>query len=180
MTKTPASSVDLVPHDPSWAALANAEGDRLCQTLGGILITVHHIGSTAIPDIHAKPILDLMPVVVSIEQLEDYQEVIASIGYDWRGEFGLPGRRYCTRNDPATGRRLVNAHCYQQGSSEIDRHLAFRDYLRDHPDLARAYEQEKQRCRALHADDIATYTDCKDDWIRRVEAEALLWKNGQP
>ena len=117
-----------------------------------------------------------MPVATTLRALDDHRQRVEGLGYEWWGELGLPGRRYCTRCDPATGRRLVQLHCYAVGSPGIDRHLAFRDYLRHRPDLARAYEREKERCRALHPEDSHAYADCKSPWIAAVESEALLWK----
>src|SRR5690242_10560060 len=101
----PPIRVELVPHDGSWAAGATAEGERLTAALGPVLLAVHHVGSTAIPGIAAKPILDLLPVVVSIDALDERRPDLEVIGYEWWGELGLPGRRYCTRGDPVTGRR---------------------------------------------------------------------------
>lgn len=164
--------VELVPHDPAWAERAQDESARL-MTAASAIITVHHIGSTAIPGIRAKPILDLIPVVESLAALDDSRTTLEALGYVWWGEYGLPGRRYCTLDDPATGRRKAQLHCYERGSAEITRHLAFRDHLRAHPGLARAYDAEKARCRERHPRDSHAYGDCKADWIRRIEAQAL-------
>src|SRR5258705_10324227 len=165
--------VELHPHDPKWVGSARTESARLSGALGETLIVVHHIGSTAIPGIHAKPIIDLMPIVRTIAELEGLRAVVEGLGYAWWGEYGLEGRRYCTFDDPASGRRKVQLHFYEDGAPWIRRHLAFRDYLRSRPDLVREYEAEKMRCAELHPMDSHAYTKCKDAWIKRVEAEAL-------
>jgi len=169
----PPFKVELVPHNPRWATRAEAEGRAIAATLGDCLVEVHHIGSTAIPGIHAKPVIDLLPVVTGLAALDARRSAIEALGYDWRGEYGLPDRRYGSKS--ASGRRLVHMHAYAQGSPEIARHLAFRDYLRAHPDVARAYDREKIRCRALHPEDSHAYGACKSAWIARVEAEALTF-----
>jgi GrpB-like predicted nucleotidyltransferase (UPF0157 family) len=166
-------AVELVPHDPRWAEDARREAAHLAGALGESLVTVHHVGSTAIPGIRAKPILDLIPVFASLPALDESRLRIESLGYAWWGEYGLPGRRYCTWDDPLTGRREVQLHAYLIGSVEITRLLSFRDFLRARPDIARAYDAEKARCAELHPLDSHAYTDCKCDWIRRIEDEAL-------
>jgi GrpB-like predicted nucleotidyltransferase (UPF0157 family) len=169
----PAIPVELWPHDPAWAEDAQREARRVAAAVGDLIVCVHHIGSTAVPSICAKPILDLMPVVRSLSELDPARPVFEGLGYDWWGEYGLQGRRYCTLDDPETSRRKVQLHCFQVSSSEIERLLAFRDYLRSNPDLARAYEVEKRRCQALHPNDSTAYSACKGDWIRKIEADAL-------
>lgn len=172
----PPIKVELVACDPDWARQAQAEAERLSASAGPCLVVVHHIGSTAIPGIRAKPVIDLLPVVRSLAAFDAYRRSIEALGYEWWGEYGLPGRRYCTKSDPRTGRRLVQAHCYEQGSPEVTRHLAFRDYLRANPDIAAEYGRMKEACRDAHPADSHAYSDCKEGWIRRIEADALVWR----
>jgi GrpB-like predicted nucleotidyltransferase (UPF0157 family) len=100
---------------------------------------------------------------------------VEALGYECLGEFGLAGRRYCRRNDPVTGKRAYQLHCYAEGWSDIDRHIAFAGYLRLHPLIAKEYEAEKVRAAALHPDNTFDYNDAKNDWIKRVEQDALRW-----
>jgi GrpB-like predicted nucleotidyltransferase (UPF0157 family) len=155
--------------------MARAEIACLHEALGDVIVTVHHIGSTSIPGIMAKPIIDLLPVVSDLGNLDLSMPRVKFLGYDCLGEFGLPGRRYCRRNDPTTGRRAYQLHFYACGSHEIARHLAFPNYLRAHPVSAKDYEAEKIRAAALHPDNIIDYNDAKNDWIKRVEQDALNW-----
>ena len=105
---------------------------------------------------------------------------IRKLGYEWLGEFGIPGRRYCRKNDPVTGKRTFQLHCFARGAAEIARLLAFRDYLRAHPEKARAYEAEKRRAAALYPNNVLDYNAAKDNWIKQTEQEALIWAAGAP
>lgn len=173
-------AVELQPHSARWAAMAAEESQRLKAALGDLLIVVHHIGSTAIPPIMAKPVVDLIPIVSDISRLDAQEATVRALGYKWFGEFGLPGRRYCYLKDARSGQRLFQLHCYQDGSPEVPRHLAFRDYLRAHPALAREYEAEKIRAATARSDDVNAYNDEKNDWIKRVEKDALAWFSAAP
>ncbi|MCX5580727.1 GrpB family protein [Kaistia terrae] len=171
--------VDLQPHSPAWQPAAEHEAQRLADALGPHLIVVHHIGSTAIADIVAKPILDLIPVVFSITAFDACRSILLDLGYEWWGEYGMAGRRYATLTDGATGQRCIQLHIFEQGSRHIERHLAFRDYLRANPEKAREYEAVKLRSRDRHPSDSHAYTDAKSAWIRATEVEAVEFYRGR-
>src|SRR5215468_7624787 len=132
--------VVLAAYDPEWPRMAARRADEL-RALGATLVTVHHIGSTSVPGLAAKPIIDLMPLVTSLADLDRDRGRVEALGYRWHGELGIAGRRYCTLSD--AGGRLVQLHFFAADSAQVRRHIAFRDYLRVHPEAAAAYEAEK-------------------------------------
>jgi GrpB-like predicted nucleotidyltransferase (UPF0157 family) len=159
--------------DPGWPALFELEATRWRAAGVEGLIDIHHIGSTAVAGLPAKPIIDMLPVFSGTERLEQARAPLEALGYDWMGPYGLPARRYCRRDDPESGTRLFHAHCYVIGAPDIDRHLAFRDALRGNGALRAGYSAVKGRCAALHPGDAEGYGPCKSDWIAKVEARAL-------
>jgi GrpB-like predicted nucleotidyltransferase (UPF0157 family) len=169
----PPIPVILAAYNPEWPQMAASHAERL-GVLGSTLVTVHHIGSTSVPGLAAKPIIDLMPLVTDLADLDRERRCVEALGYDWHGELGISGRRYCTLSDEA-GIRIVQLHFFNADSSRAERHIAFRDYLRAHPDAASAYEREKRHAQDLHPNDSHAYTDEKAAWIRDTEAKALVW-----
>jgi GrpB-like predicted nucleotidyltransferase (UPF0157 family) len=97
--------VELVPHSPLWSEMAAAETLRLKGALGDVLVTVHHMGSTAIPGIMAKPIVDMIPIVTDLDALDAATPRVVALGYKSFGEFGIPTRRYFNWTDPVTCKR---------------------------------------------------------------------------
>ncbi len=166
--------IDLVPHDPAWARRAAQEAGLVALALGPSLIRIEHIGSTAIPGLWAKPTIDLMPVVTTLAAADARESTMIALGYESRGEFGLEGRRFYSR-DAADGQRLFNVHCWAEGHEALARHVAFRDYLRGHPEQAMAYETEKRRAIAAANNDSALYQREKAAWIDACQARALAW-----
>lgn len=138
--------VILAAYNPEWPRIAAAHAECL-RMLGSILVTVHHIGSTSVPGLAAKPIIDLMPIIADLAELDGQRRRIETFGYMWHGELGISGRRYCTLADE-TGVRAVQLHFFKAGSPHVERHIAFRDYLRAHPEAASAYAIEKRRAQA--------------------------------
>ena len=174
----PPIPVILAAYDLAWPRLAARHAERL-RAVDATVLAVHHIGSTSVPGLAAKPIIDLMPIIASLADLDRERWRVEQLGYDWQGELGIPGRRYCALSDRA-GLRVAQLHFFEAGSPQVRRHLAFRDYLRAHPAAARAYEAEKRRAQALHPDDSHAYNDAKDAWIRTAETEALNWFTTTP
>jgi GrpB-like predicted nucleotidyltransferase (UPF0157 family) len=166
--------VIVVPHDPAWPDAFAAASREVAVAMGENLISVHHIGSTSIPGIWAKPVIDMLPVVRDIGAVDAQAGALRRLGYEVMGEYGIPGRRYFRLDDPA-GMRTRNVHVFADGSPHVARHLAFRDFMRAHGELARQYSDLKRRLAELHPNDIEAYMDGKDAFIKEMEARALRW-----
>jgi GrpB-like predicted nucleotidyltransferase (UPF0157 family) len=130
------------PHDPRWSTAFLAETEVLKAALGGVEIALHHIGSTAVRGVWAKPIIDIAAAVHRLEELDARRAELQRIGYEALGEHGIPGRRYF-RKVSADGEG-VHVHAFARGSERIADHIYFRDFLRIRPDLADAYSALKR------------------------------------
>ncbi|QDT71708.1 GrpB family protein [Lacipirellula limnantheis] len=166
--------VVVVPPNAGWPAEFTTEAGCLLEALAKNVVNIHHIGSTAIPGIFAKPVIDILLVVRDLRILDDSPPVIERLGYEIMGEFGIPGRRYF-RKDSAEGVRTHQVHAFQVGSAEIDRHLAFRDYMRSNLSASASYSNLKRQLAAQYPDDLSAYMDGKDAFIKEHEARALRW-----
>jgi GrpB-like predicted nucleotidyltransferase (UPF0157 family) len=166
--------VRVVPHDPNWRHAFDVEAVRIVQALGEPRVTVHHVGSTAIPGIVAKPVIDILLEVERIDRLDQQVAGMQGLGYEALGEFGIPGRRYFRKNDES-GTRSHHVHGFLAGSDGAIRHLAFRAYMVAHPSEAQAYGALKEWLASLHPNDIDAYMDGKDSFIKDRERIALDW-----
>lgn len=169
----PTFSVVVVPHQQEWSQQFAEEAARLRALLGDEVVAIHHIGSTAIPTIFAKPIIDLLVEVHSVVRLDALAEKMESADYQPRGEYGLIGRRYFTK--PIYGIRTHHIHCYTTDHPALLRHLVFRDYMLAHPETAEAYSQLKQRLALLYPTNRQGYMDGKDPFIKEVESKMMGW-----
>lgn len=168
--------VVVVPYDPAWPALAAAEAARLRAALDENVLAIHHFGSTAVPGLCAKPILDLLPVVADLGRVDGYNARMIALGYTPRGEYGLPGRRYFPRVLPdADETHTHHVHFYQAGDEQVRRHLAVRDFLIAHPAEAAAYGRLKDSLARQFPWDIDAYVDGKDAYVKDLEQRALAW-----
>ena len=166
--------VKVVPHAESWAREFAREVPVIRECLGANTNEIHHIGSTAIPDIFAKPIIDILAEVKSIAEVDGASGAMRGAGYEAMGEFGIAGRRYF-RKDDSGGVRTHHVHAFEVGHLDVARHLAFRDYLRSHPEVAREYSDLKRGLAAEHPEDMQSYVDGKYGFIKRVDRVAAGW-----
>jgi len=166
--------VVVVEHDPAWRDEFEEESQRIARVLGDRVLRLHHIGSTAIPGIFAKPVIDLLMEVENIVELDANSGAMEGLGYESMGEFGIPGRRYFRRNN-AVGDRTHQVHAFESRSPEIIRHLAFRDYMIAHWSEAQAYGDLKRNLAREFPEDIQGYMKGKDPFIKEHEARALVW-----
>jgi GrpB-like predicted nucleotidyltransferase (UPF0157 family) len=166
--------VVVVPYDPAWRSQFATEAELILRALGDNVVAVHHIGSTAIPGIFAKPIIDILLEVHDLARLDSQAGALMELGYEAMGEFGIPGRRYFRKINDA-GVRTHHVHAFQAGSAEVERHLAFRDYMIAHPAAAEAYGALKRELAQAHPDDRQAYMDGKDTFVKEHEAKALDW-----
>jgi GrpB-like predicted nucleotidyltransferase (UPF0157 family) len=179
----------IAQYDPRWPAMFEAERSRILAACEGVADVVHHIGSTSVPGLAAKPVIDILigvhdPALLDVsaevpadpridEAIEPagnkghvrFVQAFVRLGYTYRGENTLPGRLYLKR----AGWHL---HVTQIGSPFWVTHLAFRDWLREHPDDARAYATLKRSLAQRHGSDRIGYTEAKADFIQGILRKA--------
>lgn len=171
--------VEVVPHDPRWKDAFEAEAERVAEALGENVVAVHHIGSTAISGIYAKPVVDMLVEVRDVAEVDGRSSSMESIGYEVMGEYGIPGRRYF-RKDDREGIRTHQIHAFEAGSGEVVRHLSFRDYMLAHPADAQRYGELKRRLAEEHPQSFDEYMDGKDGFIKEIDRRAAQWRTSQP
>jgi GrpB-like predicted nucleotidyltransferase (UPF0157 family) len=165
--------VELSAYSPLWPAVFELERERLGAIFAGEDIAIEHIGSTAVPGLGAKPIIDIMLGVADLAVVESRVEALAGEGYRYVREFemAIPDRRYFDKPEGNPGR--FHLHAVVNGSPFWVRHLAFRDALRADPALAQRYWKVKQHAAARHPLDRSAYTEGKTDFIRGVVQRSL-------
>lgn len=172
----PPKRVVVVEYDPAWPD--QFEGLRLvlASRVAELAVAIHHVGSTAVPSLAAKPIIDIDIEIPSRDSLPELVARLAELGYDHQGDLGVTGRE-AFRNRAATdvprdgsGRTRPRHHLYAcaSGNRSLVRHLAFRDYLRDHPEAVEEYGDLKFDLSAMFPQDIESYIAGKTGFVERV------------
>ena len=164
--------VEVMPYDKRWVSKFEEESRKLYEIFGAEMIELHHIGSTSVSGLHAKPIIDMMPVVRDIHRVNDFNTAMIAIGYEPKGENGIAGRRYFQKGGDC---RTHHVHIYARGNSEIKRHIAFRDYLLAHPDVAQEYGSLKEKLAQEFPYDIESYIKGKELLASDINRKAIAW-----
>lgn len=165
----PHATVVIEGYDPTWPVEFERLKTRVLKALGDDAVGVEHVGSTAVPGLAAKPVIDLDVVVRSTDDLPDAIERLAAIGYVHRGDLGIPGREAFQW---LAGERRHHLYVVVAGNREHRRHLMFRDYLRAHREEAVKYARLKRELAREHAEDRDAYTGGKSEFVERVLAAA--------
>ena len=161
----------VTEYDPLWPQKFQAESLLIRGILADNCLAIYHIGSTAVPGLAAKPIIDMMAVVKSLAQVDDAAEDFSQIGYEYLGEFGIAGRRYLRKGGEE---RTHQIHIFQADNwHNIGRHLAFRDYLRSHEKERAEYAAIKTELAQRFPYDIDGYCDGKAHFVQEMERAAL-------
>ena len=165
--------VKLSKYDPNWINLFQEEKKQISNKLGDKIVTVEHIGSTSVPGLGAKPIIDILLGVKNISDADEFIPKMTELGYEYRNNFEhvMPYRRYFTKPG------FYHVHTVEVTSSFWKRHLLFRDYLRAHVEVRDAYYKLKKELAEREWDDTNDYALAKTGFIKRIEKEAEVYYN---
>lgn len=158
----------LSPYEPNWPLLFLQEKERLLASLANYILDIQHIGSTSIPGMPAKPILDIGAAVANFEEARHCVPLLEQLGYTYKGENGIARRHYFVKGDP----RTHHLHMLESDSAEWKNHLLFRDYLCANPASANEYASLKQTLATQFATDREAYQEGKENFIQAVLLQA--------
>ncbi|WP_188456212.1 GrpB family protein [Virgibacillus oceani] len=163
--------VRLSRYDENWINMFEDEAAFLSGIFEDEIIEFEHFGSTSVPGMTAKPVIDMMCLVKDIGKIDRFNDQMRLLGYDVAGEWGIHGRRLFRKGGE---NRTHHIHVYQYDNPQIKRHLVFRDYLRAHPDEVERYRGLKEELSQRY-DDTALYSKAKKPFIKEMEQLALEW-----
>ena len=168
--------ITVIEYSPLWKNKYKEESLLIRNILADNCIAIYHIGSTSVEGLAAKPIIDIMAVVRSLEIVDTVAEKFSDIGYEYLGEFGIEGRRYLRKGGDEQTHQL---HIFQADDwNNIGRHLAFRDYMRTHEKEREEYAKIKIELAKKYPYDIDGYCDGKENFVREMEEIAISQFDG--
>ncbi len=168
--------VEIVSYDERWPEIYSEEVQPIQEVLSLIVVEAHHIGSTSVPELSAKPVIDIMILVDDLMLMENYDKQMTAIGYVPKGSCGVLGRCYFDKDIERDGAIKVNVHVYEYGDPQALRQLWFRDYLSEHPSDRDAYAVLKKSLANRFPYDIISYVLGKSSFVQKTDHKALEWK----
>lgn len=163
--------IRLSDWNEDWVRMFEEESRFLKTVFGDLIISFEHFGSTSVKGLKAKPVIDMMAIVVEIEKVDSFNEKMAELGYDVAGEWGIAGRRLFRKGGE---NRTHHIHFYQFDNPQIERHLIFRDYLRIHPSEAENYAAFKVEL-AKRFKRTSGYSPAKKSFVQEMDNRAFQW-----
>jgi len=162
--------VIVLDYDPSWPGVFQSLRKRIADALGDMAAAIEHVGSTAVPNLAAKPVIDIDVLLASETMLPAAIERLAGLGYLHRGNLGIPEREafVAPSNDPPHHLYVCPPH-----STEFRRHVAFRDYLRAHPKDAKIYAELKLALAQRFPDDRLAYNAAKTAFVTELTSRGI-------
>lgn len=167
----------VVDYRPEWPRLYEAEKGRLLAALGAQVERIEHVGSTSVPGLAAKPIVDIEIEVTAIDPMEPYRTPLEALGYRFTFDPETPDLHFF--GYPAERPRRHHLHLSQTGAGHMDRVVAVRDYLRTHPGEAADYARIKRALTDARPGDRDAYVAGKDAFVKGLEHRALAWYRGR-
>lgn len=164
--------LNLEVHNEKWTEDFDDEVNKIKGILLGNFIEAHHIGSTAILGIKAKPVIDILLEVKSLNKVDECDNALESLGYEIMGEYGIQGRRFLKKGKEI---RTHHLHVYESGNSEIERHRLFVDFMNAHPNKATKYEKLKIKLISLYSELPDKYSQGKFEFIQQMDTEVIEW-----
>jgi GrpB-like predicted nucleotidyltransferase (UPF0157 family) len=158
--------IKILPYAPLWPKEFAIEAPRIKNALGENCLFIHHIGSTSVPGLCAKPIIDILCVANNIMTVDKSTMAMQKLGYIALGEYGIPFRRFFQNGNESTH----HVHIFEKCNLEIKRHLKFRDWMRLHQDDRNAYAKLKQELAKKYPNDITAYCLGKDAFINNIDS----------
>lgn len=169
--------VFLSDYDAQWPKLFDEYALRIREIVGADLSAIYHIGSTSVPGLCAKPIIDILPTVRDFSRLDTLQPQFEKAGFEWRGERGIPDRRYLVlKGDSGSAMHRCHIHFFSSSNFEVNKHLLFRDYLRLNVSAKKDYAEIKRKLAAEFANDRDAYQAGKEALIGRLTEAAWAQK----
>ena len=167
--------IRLSEYNQNWVHMFEDEARFLKEIFGDEIIRFEHFGSTSVPGMKAKPVIDMMCLVKNLRKIDSFNERMRLLEYDVAGEWGIQDRRLFRKGGE---NRTHHIHVYQYDNPQIERHLIFRDYLRTHLDEVKHYRNFKEEL-AERYDETVFYSKAKKPFVEKMEQRALNWFDKQ-